>query len=259
MNYIANYHTHCYLCKHAKGSVEDYIKKAIQVGLKHIGMSDHAPFAFLSDRSDRMNVSDYPTYMNDLNQAIKKYSNQIHIYKGVEIEYFDGYNDHYERLLSQLDYMILGQHYIEINDQLKSVYHLNNLDDFRIYKTSVIKAMSTGYFKILAHPDIFLFNHGQLDNDTIQICKEIIEAAKKYNVLLEVNTNGLRRDQHEVDGQSFNRYTRYDFFKLVSDMNAKTIIGADAHKPSQLMDHGTDEALKFSKDLSLVVEEELVF
>lgn len=258
MEYIANYHTHCYLCNHAKGTVEDYIKKAIEVGLKHIGMSDHAPFDFIQDFSVRMKLDQYPVYLSELTQAIQKYSKEINIYRGLEIEYFDGMDGHYKTLLNELDYLILGQHYIQMDDQLKSVYDLKSVKELYVYKETVIKAMSTGFFKIIAHPDILLFNQGELTEEIIDICREIILAAKDYNVLLEVNANGLRREKHEVNGLWFRRYPRKDFFKLVSEINAKTIIGADAHKPSQLKDYGTEEALKFSKDLSLVVEEELV-
>ncbi|MDD5293042.1 MAG: PHP domain-containing protein [Candidatus Izemoplasmatales bacterium] len=54
-----NYHTHMYLCRHAVGSVEDYVEKAIELGFTSLGMSDHAPFESLKYRSIRMHQSDY--------------------------------------------------------------------------------------------------------------------------------------------------------------------------------------------------------
>ena len=39
-----NYHTHTYRCRHAIGSEEEYIRKAIDGGLKVLGFSDHTPF-----------------------------------------------------------------------------------------------------------------------------------------------------------------------------------------------------------------------
>ena len=41
-----NYHTHTYRCGHAIGEDEEYIKVSIQNGIKHLGFSDHIPFAF---------------------------------------------------------------------------------------------------------------------------------------------------------------------------------------------------------------------
>ena len=38
-----NFHTHIYLCKHATGNAEDYIKRAIELNYESIGISDHGP------------------------------------------------------------------------------------------------------------------------------------------------------------------------------------------------------------------------
>ena len=35
-----NYHTHNYRCNHADGTIEDYIKVAIEEGYDEIGISD---------------------------------------------------------------------------------------------------------------------------------------------------------------------------------------------------------------------------
>ena len=41
-----NYHTHTYLCSHATGEIEDYIKTAIENGIKYMGFSEHFPIRF---------------------------------------------------------------------------------------------------------------------------------------------------------------------------------------------------------------------
>ena len=38
-----NHHTHIYLCKHALGTPEDYIKRAITLGYETIAITDHGP------------------------------------------------------------------------------------------------------------------------------------------------------------------------------------------------------------------------
>ena len=42
----ANYHTHTYRCQHAGGTEREYIEKAIEVGIKKLGFSDHVPCPF---------------------------------------------------------------------------------------------------------------------------------------------------------------------------------------------------------------------
>ena len=41
-------------------------------------------------------------YLPDLERTIKKYGHLIKIYKGVEIEYIEGYDDYYQALLKIL-------------------------------------------------------------------------------------------------------------------------------------------------------------
>ncbi|MFO7969664.1 MAG: histidinol-phosphatase [Bacillota bacterium] len=253
-----NYHTHCYLCKHAKGTIEEYVLEAIQKGFKAIGFSDHAPMKFLQHRSLRMHEQDYPIYLKELKQAIVKYYEYILIYKSLEIEYFDNLHNRYEKLLDELDYLILGQHYILDEGKLKSVYKIKTLKELTIYKTTIIKAMRTKYFKILAHPDIFLINQGELKKEIIDLCKEIILVAKQENVLLEINANGYRKKKHEENGKLYNVYPREEFWRLVKELNAKAIISADAHHPKHLTDEAIYQAQKLSIDLSIEVEEELV-
>ena len=40
-----NFHTHTKRCNHAVDDDEKYILKAIESGIKHLGFSDHIPFA----------------------------------------------------------------------------------------------------------------------------------------------------------------------------------------------------------------------
>lgn len=254
----ANYHTHMYLCKHATGTVEDYVKKAIDLNLKVIGMSDHAPFDFLKDRSVRMSVSDYPIYLKELEQTIKKYGDKITIYKGLEIEYFSHKENHYEDLLTHLDYLTLGQHYILVGNYLKSIYKVQTLAEMKIYRDTIIEAMSTGYFKFVSHPDIFLFLTHEINEEILKISHEIILAAKKYDVALEINANGIRKGSFIVRGEKRFRYPRNEFWQIAKEVGVKVIISSDAHKPEYLFDEAVLEAYKFATDIGIVVEEELV-
>ncbi|MDT8336247.1 MAG: histidinol-phosphatase [Candidatus Izemoplasmatales bacterium] len=254
----SNYHTHTYLCNHAEGSVEDYVVKAIEFNLKNIGISDHAPFIFLQDRSVRMSIEEYPIYLEELKQAIDKYKDKINIYKGLEIEYFPQQKKHYEELLTHLDYLTLGQHYIESKNKLKSIYHIKEIEDIQIYIKTLIAAMKTGYFKFISHPDIFLFNQKEISGEMLYLSRLLIQAAGKYEVALEINANGIRKGKFTVNKKTRYRYPRKEFWELVKQSNVKTIISSDAHKPKYLFDEAILEAYKFARDIGIEVEEELV-
>ena len=49
-----NYHTHTARCGHAIGTDEEYVLKAIEIGVKELGFSDHVPFKNGSQPGIRM-------------------------------------------------------------------------------------------------------------------------------------------------------------------------------------------------------------
>lgn len=252
-----NYHTHMYLCRHALGTIEDYIEEAIKLNFTEIGMSDHAPWEALVNRSERMYPEEYPIYKEALEEAVKKYENKIKVLKGLEIEYFKNKESYYKKYLEELDYLVLGQHYVEVDGQLISTYRISSDEELTAYKDQVIEGMEKGYFKILAHPDLFLFSQRELKPSVLKICEEIVLAAKKNHVLLEINANGIRKGRIHVNDEVVYRYPRKEFFEFAKIHNAKCIISSDAHKPELLYDEAIENAILFSRHLGLTVEEEL--
>ena len=54
-----NYLTHVNMPRHAFGSIEEYVLKAIEKGYESIGFSDHVPS--LKGRRNRMTIIDFYT------------------------------------------------------------------------------------------------------------------------------------------------------------------------------------------------------
>ena len=102
LNY--NYHTHTYLCRHATGSVEEYVLKAIEGGIKYMGFSDHVPFKYPDGfESDfRVPVSEVSSYFDEIGFLREKYKKEIDIKIGFEMEYFP---EHFDVMLKNvIDY-----------------------------------------------------------------------------------------------------------------------------------------------------------
>ena len=255
-----NYHTHMYLCRHAIGSVNDYVEEAIKIGLESLGMSDHAPFKELMDRSIRMDPEDLDVYLDECDQAIEKYKGQIKIYKALEIEYFPEYNHMYKKYLETLDYLALGQHYIPDPNSfrgLRSCYKILTIDHVKTYVDTVISAIKTKYFKFVCHPDIVLYNLLEPDERIMNECKRLIECAVENEVPLEINANGIRKGKVETINGTRYLYPRLEFWELVKELKAKVIVSSDAHDPSYLYNKEVIEAYEFAGQLGIEVEEAL--
>ena len=112
---MKNYHTHTYRCKHAVGTVEDYVKAAIENDVQVLGMSDHTPFPNDSHwLKVRMAYEELEAYCKEIDEAKEKYK-EIKILKGFECEYLKEYHEFYKEVLlgqHEADYLILAGHQI---------------------------------------------------------------------------------------------------------------------------------------------------
>ncbi len=254
-----NYHSHTYLCGHAEGLPYDYIKRAVELGYDEIGISDHAPL-WDNYRYHRMTMDDfYNIYLPDIKRAKADFSDRIKIYRGLEIEYFSNLHHHYEKLLKDLDYLILGQHDLIYEGTFIDVYHNLNEDMIEAYQNSVIEALETGYFRILAHPDIYLFSYQTWNEFTEKVARKIIEAAIRTKVFLEINVNGIRRKRIiNQDGEEVYIYPRIEFWKLLQEYpEALIMINEDNHALKQMDDKACKRAREFSKKLNLQMTDRL--
>lgn len=231
MNY--NYHTHTSRCGHASGDDEEYIKCAIEAGIKHLGFSDHAPFIFPDgfESNWRVPLSLAEDYVSNLDSLRKKYSDQIEISIGFEMEY---YEDYFEEMLNiarkyKAEYLILAQHFIlgEHPSGVGSVGPKDSEKHLKCYIDEVINGMRTGLFSYVAHPDLVCFTgDGEVYKKEI---KRLCQASIDFNVPLEINLLGIRNKKH---------YPADVFWKIVGEEYAPVTIGFDAHNPTDFLDAG---------------------
>lgn len=273
MKLIANYHTHLALCGHAVGTMEEYIQSAINNGFLILGISDHGPI-LRKDMSDeeyrafwldlQMNMDDFMTkYLPEYQRLYPIYQKQIELHLGLEIEYFKQMEPHLRSLRSQLEYMILGVHYFPFKDHLYNTYELMTSEHVLAYAKTVEEALSTGLYKILAHPDLFLYQYKNEDSYIFDAAaqaasKRIIEAAIKNNVYLEINVGGFHRESFYESGILKYGYPRKDFWEIVKTYpDAKVIIGVDAHDPLHLGHPDIQKAIQFANEIQISFEKKV--
>ena len=81
-----NFHTHTFRCKHAKGDVDDYCRRALELGMETLGFSDHT--ALPDDRwlVARMPYADLDNYVEAIDRGRLGFP-ELKILKGMECEY----------------------------------------------------------------------------------------------------------------------------------------------------------------------------
>ena len=226
-----SYHTHTFRCGHASGTPEEYIKKAIEGGIKHMGFSDHAPLVFEDGTQSgyRVPMEELDDYITELRSLREKYKDEIDISIGFEIEYYPGY---FAEMVDDLkahggEYLILGQHYVD-PENIDNTYNYAPTDDEKrlsLYVLRVIEAMKTGKISYIAHPDLLSFVG---DEDVYEAeMTELCRAAKEYNIPLEINFLGIRTHR---------RYPNERFWKIAGKIGSPVTFGFDAHSAEHAAD-----------------------
>ena len=249
---LTNYHTHHYRCKHAGGTIEDYVVKAIKEGYAEIGMSCHVPYENFPEvgTNQRMEFEDLPTYFEEISDLQKKYP-EIKILKSVECEYFPKIHQYLEELAEQTDYLILAGHFIEKDGIYKDAFSFTEPWQLEVYAEQLEIAMATGFFKFLAHSDLFMIFYPQWDETCEKITHQIAQAANKYDMLLEVNANGLRYQNKP--------YPKKEFWSIIATCypETKVIVNSDCHDPELLNDDYMKKARQMAEDLNLNIVTQL--
>ncbi len=255
-----NYHTHHELCGHAIGNCDDYAKEAVKNGFIELGFSDHTPNPNMSDFHVRMKPEGIDQYINEINIAKEKYKDTLKIYSGLEAEFFFNHDDYYKELTNQTDYLILGQHYVSFSkdyNNLISGFGLTTKDQIELYADYVCEGMRSGYFIMLAHPDLYMNSYVEWDEHSERVARRIIETAKETNTLLEFNANGFRRQKRMSKEGMIHPYPNVNFFKLVKEYDVEVMISSDCHTPEQLKDKASIKAEEVVEKLGLKLRQKL--
>lgn len=255
-----NYHTHHELCGHAMGNTEDYVLEAIKNGFEELGMSDHAPNEGVYDARVRMQVSEIDQYLNDIQNVKEKYKDDITVYSGFEVEYFDNHEEYLKELKEKVDYLVLGQHYVSFSRDLNGLmsgFGLHTKDQILLYRDYVVEGMKTGYFDVIAHPDLYMHGYVDWDETTELVARDIIKTAKETNTILEFNANGFRRPMKESKKGMIYAYPNTEFYKLVKEYDCEVLISSDCHVPKQLNDNAIAKAEEVVEMLGLKVRKYL--
>lgn len=262
MKVKSNYHSHVSLCNHAEGTPREHIQKMVELGYDIIGISDHMPIPRYDDFPPewalmyRMKESDLEGYIEEINACKEEFKGQAKILVGLESEYLDTHLEWLKTLSQKTDFLIFGNHDIVIDGCLVSAFRLRTTREVEEYGRSSVRALSTGLYSIMAHPDLYLMKYPW--NETSErIARMIAEASITYNVPLELNANGIRRGLVKTDQGMRYLYPRMEFWEVIREYNCEVIINSDAHYLNQHDDEELRKAYKLGNEWGLNIIDSL--
>jgi len=236
-------HNHTTRCNHAVGTVDEYIQRAIELGIDIYGFSEHAPMDF--DPKYRLPFEEMKAYTSDILTAKEKYKGDIGILLGYEVDWLQGHmND--KVLNADVDYLIGSVHFIDkwSFDNPEFIGGWKNKDIDEIWKAyfEATEAMAkSGKFDIVGHLDLIKVFKFMPKQDVRVLAKNVLQAIKKSNMVVEVNTAGLRKPVGEM-------YPSRALLEEAYTLGIPITFSSDAHAVGQI-GAGYDLATALAKDI----------
>jgi histidinol-phosphatase (PHP family) len=229
----ADYHTHTPLCCHARGEPTDLAAQAIAVGLTEMGFSDHNPMAKDDFDDWRMKLGELDLYVEKVQEARRQFPN-LAIKLAMEVDFIPGYEDWVRELAARhpWDYFIGSVHYVGTwaIDNPKHISEWKKRDTYEVWEAyfeCLTLAAESKLFDIIGHADLckrFCFYPQQ---DWTGLAKRFLEAAKRNDVAMEINTAGLRKDCKEM-------YPHPWIVQEAARLGVALTFGSDAHAPEDV-------------------------
>ncbi len=225
---------HTHLCHHAEGVPTDLARRAVELGLTEIGVSEHNPMPRDDFDVWRMYDSKMGEYLAAIEEARGRFP-QLKIRAALEVDYLPGAEDWIRSLAGRYDwdYFIGSVHYIDGGwdiDNPAKISNWHERDAFEVwgeYFERLTAAAASGLFQIIGHADLAKKFRFMPTRDCTPMFERFLDTAARGGVAIEINTAGLRKDCREM-------YPSPQFLALASARKVALTFGSDAHQPGEV-------------------------
>lgn len=231
----ADYHTHTPLCRHAKGTPEEYVARAVAAGLHEYGISDHAPMTPEPFDDWRMDVADMPRYLEWIERARAAAPDSLAIRCGLECDWLPGCERWTDKLsqMHEWDYLIGSVHYIAEkwdfdNPKWLGRWAQTDVDGvWCLYWAEYQRMVESGLFQVYGHADLIKKFRYRPEGSLSKYYDPVIKAMAAQGGVMELNTAGWHKPCEE-------QYPALEFLEKACSAGVGLIISSDAHHPDEV-------------------------
>lgn len=231
----ADYHTHT-VYSHGKGTVEDNVKKAIEIGIKSIAITDHGLKHFIYG----MNAKSLVRQRAEIEEIRNKYPD-IDILCGIEsnLTGISGKIDLNKQQADSLDIVLCGFHKPvfadKFSDYAKLFYNSYSHAIYKPTKTQIARN-TKAYINLVKNNKIDIVTH---INYHLRVdCYEVAKACEDYGTVLELSSRHLDLTDDDYEGLLKTNC----MFAVNSDAHKVENIGNCRYALAQAEAHGIDNS-----------------
>jgi histidinol-phosphatase (PHP family) len=228
-----DYHLHTRLCKHATGSLDEYIQTALKQGMSEICFTDHIPLPNGLDPDHRMVLEEVDSYLSLIDSARNRYRD-LSILTGIEADFIDGHESYLDDFISSysFDLVIMSVHFIKHWPRNQWVFNFSYTSQsikhkYHDYFETMVRGIRSGLFDIVGHLDLIKRPGYPVLNSNPEDVENILEAVTQQGMSVELNTSGLRKPIEDC-------YPSREIMKRVLERGIPVTLGSDAHSPDQV-------------------------
>ncbi|RDY28206.1 histidinol-phosphatase HisJ family protein [Romboutsia weinsteinii] len=231
MNRLDN-HVHTHFSSDAKDHMEKVIKRAINIGVKHLTFTDHMEY-----REDGFSL-DLNEYIMQIHNYKELYKKEIEILAGIEVGYQSYIKDKIEESLNSipLDFVLCSTHRVDKQRLIQSDFFkgLNKKEAYTKYFESIIKTTKEfKKFDVYGHLD-YVIRYGNYEDNKIiyDDYKDVLDTLLKTIIYsgkgIELNTSGYRYNLNSM-------HPNVEILQRYKELGGEVItLGSDSHRASDV-------------------------
>jgi histidinol-phosphatase (PHP family) len=215
--------------------MEDYVERAVELGLREVGFADHNPLPGGRSANVRMSESELEYYVERVTELRFRYRGKIDVMLGLEMDYLEGIEDYLALQLAKYpwDYVIGSIHFLD-NECRESSWPRNyDGDPHQLYARcfDLMRRMArSGLCDIVAHFDVTKRSGCLPGEREAEEIRRTLEEIKAANICMEINTSGYRHPELPEPQP----YPALPIAEQALALGVPLTVNSDAHAPDQV-------------------------
>ena len=233
---MIDYHIHTLLCNHAEGSMESYIRSAINLGMSEICFLDHLTLQKF-EKGLSMAPGEIPYYFQAIQLLKQQYKDAISVKAGIEIDFNPAHTDLFQEIVGTYAFDVVASalHFpggINVVSGSSPWRHGENDTDYvyGLYYEHLGNMLDFNYFDVICHIDLIKKFGRKPSKSFDKEFNEILLKIKTKNLCVELNTSGYNHPVREP-------YPSPDIITKCHKLGISITLGSDAHTPAHVGQH----------------------